>query len=152
MSEFVEIEKKYLINSIPMSLDSFPSKTMRQGYIECKDESVEVRLRQEGDSFVQTIKKGGGSKRLEVNIPISEQQFNVLWPLTQGKRINKKRFFIRQDTYTIELDVYKGLQFDLMTADVEFESTEAADAFTPPDWFGREITSESQYRNRHLAF
>ena len=30
--------------------------------------------------------------------------------------------------------------------EIEFNSVEEADAFTAPDWFGEEVTSDPQYR------
>jgi CYTH domain-containing protein len=35
--------------------------------------------------------------------------------------------------------------------EVEFDSEPAAAAFTPPAWFGPEITGDSRYSNRVLA-
>jgi CYTH domain-containing protein len=47
--------------------------------------------------------------------------------------------------------VYSGALTGLMVAEVEFPSEEAARAFVPPAWFGREVTNDSRYKNRRLA-
>ena len=36
-------------------------------------------------------------------------------------------------------------------AEVEFPSEEAAHAFVPPEWFGREVTFTGEYQNSRLA-
>jgi adenylate cyclase len=52
---------------------------------------------------------------------------------------------------TIELDVYHGQLEGLITAEIEFASAEAAAAFRPPAWLGREITDDPGYKNKRLA-
>jgi CYTH domain-containing protein len=51
----------------------------------------------------------------------------------------------------IELDVYHGRLNGLHTAEVEFDSSAGAEAFEPPDWFGREVTDEPGFKNKRLA-
>ena len=38
-----------------------------------------------------------------------------------------------------------------MTAEVEFASEEAADAYEAPDWLGPDITEDVRYKNQRLA-
>ena len=35
-------------------------------------------------------------------------------------------------------------------AEVEFPTEEAALAFTPPDWFGEDVTDDSRYHNSNM--
>ena len=35
--------------------------------------------------------------------------------------------------------------------EVEFESIEQANTFTPPDWFGKEVTNDHRYHNSYLS-
>ena len=53
--------------------------------------------------------------------------------------------------YTIELDIFLGEYEGLKLAEVEFPSEEAALAFVPPEWFGREVTFTGEYQNSRLA-
>ena len=53
--------------------------------------------------------------------------------------------------YTIELDIFSGEYEGLKLAEVEFPSEEAALAFVPPEWFGREVTFTGEYQNSRLA-
>ncbi len=76
----------------------------------------------------------------------------MLWPLTEGRRLEKRRYAIPfGDGLTIELDVYHGRLGGLLTAEVEFDTPAAASAFAPPDWFGRELTDDPHYKNKRLA-
>ena len=38
-----------------------------------------------------------------------------------------------------------------MTVEVEFEDAGAAEAFSPPAWFSRELTGDARYSNTRLA-
>jgi CYTH domain-containing protein len=148
----MEIERKFLIDQPPSDLDKYPSNQIDQGYIAITGEGVEVRIRNYGAHSFLTIKSGGGEVRLEEEIEIEERQFRSLWPLTEGRRISKRRYRIPADhEATIELDVYEGELSGLVTAEVEFDSEDAAAAFTPPTWMGREITAEPAYKNQRLA-
>ena len=51
----------------------------------------------------------------------------------------------------IEVDVYSGALTGLSVAEGEFGTEEAADAFEPPAWFGREVTDDARFKNQRLA-
>ena len=64
----------------------------------------------------------------------------------------KKRWLIPlQDDLTAELDVFAAPYEGLYLAEVEFPSKEAAEAFTPPSWFGEEVTYSPLYHNSTLS-
>ena len=66
--------------------------------------------------------------------------------------ISKKRYLIPlPDGLTIELDVFAAPFEGLWIAEVEFSSEEQANAFTPPEWFGEEVTWSSEYHNSTLS-
>jgi hypothetical protein len=67
----------------------------------------EVRIRQKGAKFFQTVKTGTGLKRREHEIELSKKQFRKLWPLTKNRRLEKIRYTLKQKGFTLELD---GLQ------------------------------------------
>ena len=52
---------------------------------------------------------------------------------------------------TAEVDVYGDALAGLLTAEIEFGSTEASAAFAPPDWLGTEVTGDRRYANQSLA-
>jgi adenylate cyclase len=111
-----------------------------------------VRVRRRAGQAVLTVKSGGARTRVEEEFEIEPDRFERLWPLTEGRRIEKTRYEIDADGgATIELDVYGGALSGLVVAEVEFDSESDADAFAEPDWFGREVTDDARYKNQRLA-
>ena len=100
-----------------------------------------------------TVKRGAQLVRDEEEITLTKEQFETLWPMTENRCIVKKRYILHPDNrpnVTIEVDVYEEELEGLIIAEVEFSSVEESEAFNPPDWFGREVTSIAQYKNRNL--
>jgi CYTH domain-containing protein/CHAD domain-containing protein len=123
-----------------------------QGYLISAGDDLEVRLRaRDGHNFL-TIKQGGGLTRDEHETTVEPAGFARLWPLTEAHRIEKVRYLIpAEQGLTIELDAYAGALDGLITAEVEFDSEAQARGFTPPAWFGREVTGDPRYSNQRLA-
>lgn len=147
----IEMEKKYLVPSIPEFVVTLPYKDVLQGYITGEGDSTEVRLRKIEEEFVLTIKIGTGILRNEFEYPITKEQFNYFWQATEGKRIQKRRYYLEKDEGTIEVDLYSGNLEGLVTAEIEFDNREMCERFEPPDWMGPEITEKDEYKNRNLA-
>jgi CYTH domain-containing protein len=146
----VEIERKFLVDRLPEGLDE--GERIEQGYLAIGDDGVEVRLRRRGDQTVLTVKSGPGMQRTEEEFAIDERRFDSLWPLTDGRRVTKTRHLVPIDAGAMaELDVYEGAHDGLLTAEVEFASVDASDAFDPPAWLGREVTGDRRYANQALA-
>ncbi len=151
MADGVEIERKFLVEQLPDGLDGHPSREIEQGYLAITD-AVEVRLRRYGDQSFLTVKSSGNESRVEEEIEIDEGRFAALWPLTDGRRIQKRRYRIPfGHGLTIELDVYHDRLEGLLTAEVEFNSLADATAFVPPGWLGPEVTDDRRYKNKRLA-
>lgn len=146
-----EIERKYLIKGLPTELRDWPSQEIRQGYVLVGADGSEVRLRQAGERFFETFKGGGDLVRSEVEIELLPHQFEALWPLTEDKRLDKTRYRVEDQGQVIEIDVYCGDLSGLAVAEVEFATVAESRSFQPPDWFGREVTGDTAYRNQTLA-
>jgi adenylate cyclase len=146
----MEIERKFLIKNKPANLPDYPHKEISQGYMVVEDQ-YEIRVRKKGDKYYQTVKIGIDFQREEIETQISRERFNKLWPLTINRRIEKTRYEIEFQNNVIELDVYKDDLENLLIAEVEFETIEKGRAFDPPEWFGPEVTENSQYNNKFLA-
>jgi CYTH domain-containing protein len=147
----MEIERKFLVAERP-PLEGARSVRIEQGYLALDSESgVEVRLRRKGDELLLTVKGGAGLSRTEVEISLESAHFDTLWPLTEGRRLAKRRHLIPLGDLEVELDVYGAHLEGLVTAEVEFPDEAAADCFDKPDWLGKEVTGEDAYLNRTLA-
>jgi CYTH domain-containing protein len=147
----MEIERKFLVSTPPADLGRWPATRIEQGYIAVDPDGTEVRLRRRGADSVLTIKQGAGRTRVEEEIEIDAERFDRLWPLTEGRRVEKTRYMIPAGDLCIELDVYSGALCGLVIAEVEFPDERAADAFRPPEWFGREVTDDPRFKNQRLA-
>ncbi|MGA9767775.1 MAG: CYTH domain-containing protein [Blastocatellia bacterium] len=145
-----EVERKFFVSN-PPDLSGLKSEEILQGYIRTASDCAEVRVRQKGEKYFQTIKSDGGLKRSEVEIEISKQQFDSLWTATKGRRLKKTRYEIPYEGLTIEMDVYRGGLAGLVVAEVEFVSEDASILFIPPSWFGQELTDDRAFRNKNLA-
>jgi len=115
-------------------------------------ETDEVRLRRDGDALRLTVKLGHGMSRDETEIDLEPEQFESLWPLTEGRRVSKIRFLVPLDGgLTAEVDVYSGEHQGFRVVEVEFGSEDVARAFEPPAWFGRDVTGQREYSNQKMA-
>ncbi len=145
-----EIERKFLVIRRPVTLKPHASFPIRQGYISV-GMNQEIRLRHREECYFLTVKEGQGLTRKEVEVELEAAQFERLWPLTQGKRVEKVRHLVVHGDHVLELDVYRDDLAGLCLVEVEFGSAAAAKDFQPPDWFGREVTMDERYKNKHLA-
>jgi adenylate cyclase len=108
-------------------------------------------VRLEDGRDVLTLKHGTGRARTEVELELSDDQAQALWPVSQGRRIEKRRRRVPHGELMIEVDEYGGELDGLLVAEVEFPDDATAESFEPPAWFGREVTGESEYKNQSLA-
>ena len=145
----MEIEKKFLLHSLPIGIDQYDSVEIEQAYISI---DPTIRLRMRNNDYFLTVKKNGILAREEAEFVITKEQFNHLWMKIETNIIKKTRFLIPiQNGLTAELDIYYGILQGLMTIEVEFTSIEQANCFVPPEWFGADITDDLKYRNSQLA-
>lgn len=149
----VEIERKFVLSQIPGADVLGTGETLRQGYV-AEEDDVSVRVRVAGQAATLTVKAGHGLSRTEVEVTISLEQAEALWPHTAGRRIEKTRHRVALGDVgdrVAEIDLYAGALTGLCTAEVEFESERDAGAFSPPGWFGREVTGDARWSNSALA-
>ncbi|MCR5209760.1 MAG: CYTH domain-containing protein [Lachnospiraceae bacterium] len=146
----MEIERKFLIKKVPENLDSYSCHQIEQGYL-CTDPVV--RVRREDDDYYMTYKGKGLLAREEYNLPLTRSGYEHLIKKSDGNIITKKRYLIPiEDTdLTIELDIFDKPFAPLIIAEVEFKSVEDAGGFTPPDWFGEDVTNDPAYHNSNMS-
>ncbi|GAA0375597.1 CYTH domain-containing protein [Bacillus horti] len=155
----LEIERKYLLEKFPQDRISqgqfkvLARQSFEQTYLALTDYQ-ELRVRKiveekEGQctkSFVHTFKEGQGIARKEIEYEISEELYDQL---IEGKKpLKKVRTTVVEEGMVYEIDEYSG--FDMMTIEVEFKTEEEAKSFSAPEWFGEEVGSEKEYRNKTL--
>ena len=89
--------------------------------------------------------------REEIEMPLSEKSFQSLYSKKEGIAIEKSRYTIPDQGYTIELDVFHGPYQGFVMAEVEFPTLEEAKAYSAPDWFGKEVTEDTRFFNSALS-
>ena len=152
----MEIERKFLINSLPDKLLECKSASIEQGYLDFGDEDEPERrirkLTENGSTLYFYTEKGTGDLcREEEEYEIPEYSYENLKELVISSILEKTRYYLPLDGLTVEIDIYGGSLEELMVAEVEFASLDEANAFVPPDFFGEEITYDKKYRNKNLA-
>lgn len=144
----IEIERRFLVDDLPGELPE-PVR-IEQAYISTSPVSVRARLM--GDRRILTIKAGQGLERMEIEHDLTEDEFDALWRLPNELRISKRRHLLDLgDGHTAELDLFDGDLSGRRLVEVEFDSVDEAQTFTPPEWFGREVTDDGRYTNGALA-
>ena len=146
-----EIERKFLVRKLPADLESFPHAEIAQGYLVSLDDGLQVRLRKAGERYSLTYKRGTGNVREEREVALTADQFNALWPATEGKRLAKTRYEIPFGEHVVEIDVYHEKHEGLVVAEVEFDEEGVAESFEPPEWLGDDVTGDPRYSNQLLA-
>ena len=144
-----EIERKYLVKALPGDLSQYRSKKIAQGYLNI---DPVVRIRRSNDEYFLTVKGQGMMVREEHELPISEAAYEHMLVKIDGNLIAKTRYLVPlEDGLTAELDIFEGNLAPLRLVEVEFDSVEKANAFTPPEWFGEDVTNSGKYHNSYLS-
>ncbi len=145
----MEIERKFLPLFFPPNWENFPHKDFEQAYL-CT--GPVVRVRKEGSDYVLTYKGSGMLAREEYNLPLNKEAYEHLKAKADGNVITKTRYWIPiSETLTAELDCFHGPFEGMHLVEVEFPDLESARAFTPPDWFGEDVTCRKEYHNSYLS-
>lgn len=147
----MEIERKFLIDTkfLPFKPDSFPVRHIEQGYL-CTDPVV--RIRKDNNSYFLTYKSKGLMIREEYNLPLTKESYLHLREKTDGRLITKRRYVIPlEHDLKLELDLFDGDLSPLVIGEIEFPDEKSARTYTPPHWFGKEVTGCPQYFNNNLS-
>ncbi|MBO7748581.1 adenylate cyclase [Paenibacillus sp. MWE-103] len=155
----LEIELKFLLAAEPERLAEngiiriLTTQRIEQTYLAI-DETQEVRVRRIVDAatgevtHTHTFKNGNGLSREEIEYGITA---GIYGQLTEGRGLvplTKDRITAEWNGRKVEIDRYDQIRLTVLEA--EFDSLEAATAFAPPDWFGKDISSERQYSNKKV--
>ncbi|KAL7721913.1 CYTH domain-containing protein [Entamoeba marina] len=144
----LEIERKFLVNSLECLKSSHSQKHLLQGYL-CSDPNRTVRVRTDGVSGYITI------KGKTVNVTRSEFEYKI--PLSEAEdmlklcevKVEKTRHYIKVGNHLFEVDVFEGDNNGLVVAEIELKSEE--EEFIKPQWLGKEVSGEDRYYNSSLA-
>lgn len=150
-----EIEHKYLLTRLPTAAIDAPSVEIEQGYLpgeKLVERIRRVELPDGAEKWFRTVKAGNGLERVELEEESDADLSRAMWRLTQGRRLNKRRYSIREsDNLVWEVDEF--LDRELVLAEIELSTPEAT--FDLPPWLqevlDREVTDDPEYSNARLA-
>lgn len=140
----MEIERKFLISGFPEGLPLLGEAVLKQGYL-CTDPVVRIRSKeQDGRTTYRLCFKGEGRLvRQETELDLTAEQFAELQNLLRAPMVRKDfRVYALPGGERLECSLVDGAFF---YAEVEFPTVEAARAFTPPAFLGREVTEEEGF-------
>lgn len=147
----IEIERKYLVNSLVFIDESFANYEIVQGYLNSNPErTVRIRLKgKKGFITIKGISNKSGTSRLEWEKEIAIEEVKLLLPLCEKGVIEKTRYEVKSGKQIIEIDVFHGDNEGLIIAEIELETE--TDKIEKPSWLGNEITGDKRYYNSYLS-
>ena len=150
----MEIERKYLIDSLPSNLDSHPHVEIEQGYL-CTTPTL--RVRRMGAQCFLTVKESRPAEaqaifNREEEFELPHEAYNSLLAKCDGRVVTKTRYYLPLESgLTAELDIFHGRHEGLFLVEVEFPNAAAVNNFRPPSWFGADVSADHRYTNAYLA-
>ena len=151
----MEIERKWLFKSIaaPKGTKILGEYFYKQAYISINPE-VRIRSRRKADednfTYALCIKSKGTLERIEVQKELTEKEFYELMVVGNIKEedfIEKHFYKYSVNNHELTLGVTDiGRSTEFFYGEIEFNSSEDAVLFTPPKWFGEEVTHDPQYK------
>jgi Uncharacterized protein conserved in bacteria len=156
MVVIMEIERKYAINKLPENLSQYKYKKIEQGYL-CHKPTI--RIRKSNDDYFLTYKdklkkkeKGSAIFNHEVELPLTKEAYEQLLPKIDHNLVKKTRYLIPlQNGLTAELDIFEDKLTGLAFVEVEFPDEISSNEFVPPDWFGKDLSSNKHFSNYYLS-
>lgn len=150
----VEIERKYLLSSVPPTATAVVPTLIEQGWLPGAALRERLRRSTAPDGTVvcwRNVKLGPAQARIEIDEGTSRALFDAMWPLTADARVRKQRHVVRDASHVWEIDVF--LDRELVLAEVELSGLD--DVAELPEWLApyvvRDVTGEPAYFNSVLA-
>jgi CYTH domain-containing protein len=146
-----EIERRFLIKQLPGNIQECKKVSIIQGYL---NDKRMTRYRKEvhagNIAYMKAWKVGTGIERLEYEQEIGPVAFKKRWKEISCS-LAKTRYLMPYGECVIEVNIFLGVLYEYIHAEVEFPSRQAADAFVAPEWFDCEVTDDEQHGNYWLA-
>lgn len=161
----LEIERKFVMEGFPeeilldvefegLGLELLREVEIEQGYL-----SIEPEVRLHGardtstgeENFRLTLKGNGDLSRTELITDVTREFFEDAKKMLPGKMIQKLYRKYQFGNLILEVcHVDAGLESEFYYGEIEFETEEAARAFEAPEWLGREVTYDENYKMKNF--
>jgi CYTH domain-containing protein len=149
----LEIERRFLMEGFPIGLELISEVEIEQGYVSIEPE---VRIRKAVDKttaeeeFWITIKDDGDLARNEIETRITDDFYYDTVDFLAVRMIRKdyKKYKLGQWKLEVAM-VDPGTDWEFCYAEIEFPTVEDAKEFIVPNYFGREITFNDDYKMKN---
>ena len=151
----MEFERKWLFENekAPESIKILGEYLYKQAYISV-DPEVRIRSRlkvgEENKTYALCIKSKGDLERIEVQKELTEKEFHelmIVGHISEDKFICKHFYRYKIGKYELTLGrVDSGKDTEFCYGEIEFESKEEAESFKAPEWFGKEVTEDKNFK------
>lgn len=144
----IEHERKFLLKELPNDFDTYVKSGVKQWYLNKPDNPISLRIRlyDDGRCYFDS-KRGEGISKEKTG---EKCNFVDVEKYTIGSYIiEKDRYKKHIDDYLIIIDFFND---GLKLIEIESDNIETVINFNIPDWFGKEVTYDNNYRNKTLAY
>lgn len=145
-AEEAEPEQRLLLSDLPEQARG-ESEEQEQGWLPGGRESFGVTRSLAGDRYFRSTLQGKGERRFEAVEEIGREEFEDYWPLTEGRRISRRRHRSAAAAGWC-FDEYLDRRLVLAVSSGEGKPA-------PPQWlepvFVRDVSSERGYADESLA-
>ena len=149
----LEIERKFLMEGFPTELPCIREIEIEQGYLSIEPE---VRIHKATDrksgkqDFRLTVKGNGILTRTEIKTDIAESFYTEAVQMLAQPMIKKEYKSYAYEKYILEVCyVDAEMESAFFYGEIEFSSEEEAKNFQKPDFFGKEVTVEEDYKMKN---
>ena len=146
-----EYERKFLLKDDKILKYAYSKISIVQNYLRFGE--IERRVRcVDNKKYFYAEKQGNGSERKEYEKSITKEEYqDLLKKFAYGKDFIKDRYFVKLDgTKSCEINIFHSPNH-VKLIEVEFDDLKQMEDFTPPKWFGQEVTEREEYYNSNMA-
>ncbi len=151
MSKNIERERVFLLKKIPKDIAKHKIIEIKIGNLNSTDDFDMLKIRKKNNEY-ELIKKRliSEEKTKEYVIKINKEEFNNIYPISIRKH-RKKRVLYPLGKNMCEIDFYQDELEGYVRAEVEFNDSKNYQNFSPPEWFGDEITDINHEMHKGLG-
>ncbi len=157
----IELEQGWLVGELPADLKKVKRSEITQAYFDDYiDENGikprDTRVRKIDDNYEFTVKYYAGSEKetgqlIEKTRKIDKDEYIELVKKANKKVVKTRYYYPLENGLSAEIDVYRNQHDGINIVEVEFSSLSKLNNFTPPKWFGKEITDSNACYPPYMA-
>lgn len=145
-----EIERKFLVKDLSFIPLAIESRFIKQGYLAI-NKNLEIRVSIRDNNICKLCIKSNSNSLIrdefEYDIPLKD----AIELLDKCERkLFKTRYIVRHEYKLWEIDVLHLPEKDLIIAEIELNSP--VETILIPDFIGEEVTENSDYYNKNIAY